>query len=78
MSQKNGDKKKGRNAKWCQAYRMRGQREKNKAVRLLRHLLRFPEDGIAYGWLTNNGHADAAKVARARGEAKKAAKQKAA
>lgn len=30
-----------RNRKWCQAYRNRNQRERNKAIRLLRHFKRF-------------------------------------
>lgn len=43
MSGKKG-RKLGRNEKWCQAYRTRGQREKNKARKLRRHLKRHPED----------------------------------
>lgn len=39
-----GTKKYDRNRKWCQAYRLRGQREINKARRLLRHLKRYPQD----------------------------------
>lgn len=34
----------GRNKKWCQAYRASGQRERNKAIRLQKHLARFPGD----------------------------------
>ena len=41
---KSGNKKHGRSAKWCQAYRSRGQREKNKAKRLVRHLEKYPND----------------------------------
>ena len=37
----------GRNAKWCQAYRLRRQRERNKAVRLRAHLTRLPADTVA-------------------------------
>ncbi len=31
----------GRNLKWCQAYRSRGQREQNKIAKLLQHLGRY-------------------------------------
>ena len=37
----------GRNKRWCEAYRLRGQREKNKAVRLHKHLRRLPDDAVA-------------------------------
>ena len=37
----------GRNLKWCQAYRLRRQRERNKAVRLRKHLARLPGDMVA-------------------------------
>ena len=37
----------GRNAKWCQTYRLRGRRERNKAVRLRKHLARLPADTVA-------------------------------
>ena len=37
-------RKVGRNLKWCQAYRLRRQRERNKAVKLRRHLARLPGD----------------------------------
>jgi len=33
-----------RNRKWCEAYRARGQREKNKALKLSKHLVRHPND----------------------------------
>jgi hypothetical protein len=39
-----GGRKKGRNLKWCQSYRLRQQREKNKAIKLVRHLKKHPED----------------------------------
>lgn len=31
----------------CQAYRASGRREKNKAAKIKRHLLRFPDDKVA-------------------------------
>ena len=36
-----------RNRKWCESYRNRGQREKNKVKKLRRHLARFPGDKVA-------------------------------
>ena len=36
-----------RNRIWCQAYKNRGQREKNKLRRLNKHLNRHPGDGCA-------------------------------
>lgn len=39
--------KHGRNKVWCNAYRMREQRAKNKAVKLLRHLRAYPDDAAA-------------------------------
>lgn len=33
-----GNKKKGRNAAWCLAYKLRNQREKNKVRRLMRYV----------------------------------------
>ena len=41
------NRKYGRNQLWCAAYRARGQREKNKAVRLKHHLARHPNDTCA-------------------------------
>lgn len=38
MADQKKSKKFGRNAKWCQAYRMSARREFNKALRLARHL----------------------------------------
>ena len=38
---KNGDKKHGRSKDQCKAYAMRGQREKNKLKKLLRHIRRY-------------------------------------
>jgi hypothetical protein len=37
-------KKIGRNKDWCAAYRMRGTRERNKRLKLARHLRRHPND----------------------------------
>lgn len=39
-----GARKYGRNRKWCEAYRSRGQREVNKAAKLERHLKFQPND----------------------------------
>ena len=41
---KGGTRKYDRNKIWCQAYRARGQREKNKAVRLRKHIACHPTD----------------------------------
>lgn len=40
------NRKHGRNKKWCEAYRLRGQREKNKAKRLAKHRKAHPNDAI--------------------------------
>jgi len=45
-------KKHDRNRPWCVAYRSRGQRERNKAVKLLRHLKRHPGDATAHAVLS--------------------------
>jgi hypothetical protein len=42
---KNGNKTHGRNKDWCKAYLARGQRAKNKAIRLARHRKLHPNDG---------------------------------
>lgn len=39
-----GNRKKGRNRKWCEQYRVWGTREKNKRARLKRHVARLPDD----------------------------------
>lgn len=39
-----GCRKGGRNRKWCEAYRKRGQREINKRKKLKRRIKRFPND----------------------------------
>ena len=57
MAKKNekggGARKYGRNKRWCEAYRLRGTREINKAARLRRHLARFPDDRTALHCLNN-------------------------
>lgn len=45
------NRKHGRNELFCKAYRTRGQREKNKARKLRKHLLRFGDDKVAQGAL---------------------------
>lgn len=42
-----GCKKGGRNRKWCETYRLVGQREVNKLRKIRRHIKRFPDDGVA-------------------------------
>jgi len=42
-----GMRKYGRNKVWCENYRRDGTREKNKAIRLAKHLARFPDDLVA-------------------------------
>ena len=37
----------GRNKKWCKAYAQRSQREKNKVLKVLNHLIKFPTDNKA-------------------------------
>ena len=48
-----GNRKKGRNLIWCENYRLRGQREINKAARLVKHLIGKPEDNMAFHTYTN-------------------------
>lgn len=35
------NRKYGRNKQWCEAYRARGQRERNKVRKVLKHILRY-------------------------------------
>ncbi len=42
---KKGNKKHGRNRKWCEMYRASGQREKNKALKQARHERRYGKGG---------------------------------
>lgn len=44
---KGGMRKRGRMIAWCQAYRNRGQREKNKKAKLLKHITLHPNDHVA-------------------------------
>ena len=46
MAGKSNGKRKA-HKKVCEAYRARGQREKNKKIRLNRHIKRFPKDLVA-------------------------------
>jgi len=41
------NKRRGRNEAWCKAYRARNQRERNKLVRLRKHIAKFPADDNA-------------------------------
>jgi hypothetical protein len=50
MAKANGSnkmRKVGRNALFCKSYRNTNRREKNKVVRLKKHLLLFPQDLVA-------------------------------
>ena len=50
MPQHRGGKKArkyDRNRKWCERYRLAHKREKSKARKLYRHLLKFPGDMVA-------------------------------
>mgnify|MGYP001412824509 CR=1 FL=1 len=58
-----GTRKYDRNKVWCQAYRARGQREKNKAVRLRKHIVRHPADHCAVDALSRVAPAMARKLA---------------
>ena len=44
---KGGQRKKGRMLIWCAAYKSRGQRIKNKKVKLIAHCTRCPNDIVA-------------------------------
>jgi len=57
------NRKHGRNKVWCQAYRARGQREKNKAVRLYKHFARHSIDRCAGTALARVAPATAYKLA---------------
>jgi len=51
MPQHKGGKKNRkhkRNREWCNKYKLRGQREKNKKLQLAKHLAKFPGDKKAY------------------------------
>ena len=57
VTRKKGKKtrKYDRNRKWCQSYRNRNQREKNKVKKLRRHLARYPDDKVAAKVLEREG-----------------------
>lgn len=42
-----GNRKGGRNREGCKAYRARGTRERNKLLKIARHIKRFPGDSQA-------------------------------
>jgi hypothetical protein len=42
-----GARKYGRSCAWCQSYRNQQQRERNKGLKLARHIRKFPQDGCA-------------------------------
>ena len=44
---KGGMRKRGRSIVWCQAYKSRGQREKNKKLKLRKHIVKHPNDKVA-------------------------------
>ena len=50
---KQQSRKCNRNRAWCLNYKNRNQREKNKVVRLKKHLLRFPSDQVATNAVEN-------------------------
>ncbi len=47
-SGKKGGRKIGRNKDFCNSYKNSGQREKNKALRLVKHLEKFPNDRCGF------------------------------
>lgn len=54
------NRKWGRNKDWCKAYAARGQREKNKVVRLRKHLKSNPNDPVARALVEKGGRRKAA------------------
>lgn len=52
MAEKNKGRKFDRNRKWCEAYRLRGQREINKAIRLAKAFEKHPCDPSIIGALS--------------------------
>jgi len=44
QKQSGGNRKGGRNKKWCEAYRAMGTRERNKKLKMASHIKRFPAD----------------------------------
>ncbi len=57
------NRKHDRNKIWCKAYRARSQHEKNKAVRLGKHIARHPADRCAVTALARVAPAMALKIA---------------
>lgn len=47
QKQGGGNRKGGRNREGCKAYRARGTRERNKLLKMERHIKRFPGDSQA-------------------------------
>jgi len=45
-------KKAGQNATWCKAYKTSKRREKNKLIKVQKHLKRFPDDVTAQETIT--------------------------
>ncbi len=41
------NRKYGRNSTWCESYRARGTRERNKLLKMARHIKQFPLDAQA-------------------------------
>ena len=58
-----GARKRNRNRVWCKAYRARGQREKNKVVRLRKHIARHSTDRCALAALNQTARFTPAKMA---------------
>jgi hypothetical protein len=50
---RNGNKTHGRNKDWCESYKRRGQREKNKKSKLRKHLIHHVNDEVAKAALGN-------------------------
>ena len=48
-----GSKKLGRKIDECKRYRLSGTREKNKSRKVLRHLMKYPNDKVALEALKN-------------------------
>jgi len=48
---KNGNKTHGRNKEFCEGYKRRGQREKNKIFKIQKHLDTHPKDAVAFAAL---------------------------
>lgn len=42
-------KKSQKKKEWCKSYRARGQREKNKKIKMLKHALKHSNDKVTWG-----------------------------